>query len=920
MHHRHSIAFLTAASIAALGALSMIAHAEGNMTGRLEHPCTLINSDMVVQLRAIAGDTTQNKFGFSTAEVWQELLAQADRFLAAEPYTYSVVIAHTYGGDGTPWTYTLSDATPPRHDSSPNYPPWTAMTQEQRDDAITVRLKSLSAAYVVTGDRKYAEAAKTIAMHLANWDVWSDPSYTGGRVKACLDTGHITKCVGLFYDWCYDTLTEPERARLRAAIIEKGIEPSVAYVRHYPPETNGYAVITAGLACAAVAIRPEDPAGGEYLRQAIELTKVSFDMCGEDGGLFEGPGYGTYLMDSFAHVLDAMTAAEIESDVFDHPFLATMPFYTISNMTPDGRDMPCYGDGSPTRGFPETMSILAVRGSTDAAWYLEQIGAIRPRTLHQFLRFDPQKINPLQPTWNPSRPFVDIGYAILRDGYTPHRPFLAMKSGPFDVNIGHNHYDHNAIVISHMGEWIVTDRGYRDRSGGARTKFSQGSMGHSTMVMDIDDGFMVDEAFPTPGHEQVKKTGGRIEGFFSSDVLDYVRGQAAPAYNTHEMTVLTDFSRNIFYLKPHVFVMVDDISAPGPHSYNVLLQAGSQSVCKQVEGNAWTIEGAQSQLHCWFTGSQPLQTGAQAYPGAESYGPFLRAYTDRLPTARIISVLQPAAFGTGSLVRNTAGFEAGMQGWTPREHGDLPNHVIDAEIKRSGGFSGRIDRSGYYYSPKVKVDPGTELHTEAWLRTADTTNGGGYLAIHFFGPDKCFKTLTTEKGAPEDWTHLQLDVVAPEGTQTACIGLYYSGDGSGWFDDATFDIVGGMEVVEPTPRATVEPIEGGARGVLIDVDGERVALVTAGGPVVVGENHIVEHDGEFAVVSLGDPWRYVYLQAGTRLSINGQPALSVTAGGPLAAVAWRDGDGQIRLHAQDSLVPHTEPLADAEARVTVGGR
>ncbi len=916
MHCAQATALLTIAFITTVGTVSMTAYAAGNMTGRLDHPCTLVNVDMLTRLRAAAEDTTPNRFGFSTGEVWQELIAQADRFLVAEPYTYSVVIPAGYGGDGTPWTYTLSDATPPRHDESPNYPPWTAMTQEQRDDAITVRLKTLSAAYLITGERKYADRAKRIAMNLANWDVWSDPSYTGGRIKACLDTGHITKCVGLFYDWCYDTLTEAERAKLRDAIVKKGIEPSLAYVGHYPPETNGYAVITAGVACAAVALRPDTPDAGEYLEQAIELTKVSFDMCGEDGGLFEGPMYGTYLMDNFAHVLDAITAAEIDSDLFDHPFLATMPFYTISNMTPDGRDMPCYGDGSPVRGFPETMSILAVRGSTDAAWYLDQIGAIRPRTIHEFLRFDAELLNPVQPAWNPSRPFVDIGYAILRDGYAPHRPFLAMKSGPFDTNIGHNHYDHNAIVISHMGEWIITDRGYRDRSGGARTKFSQGSIGHATMVMDIDDGYMYDEKHPSPGHDQVHKTGGLITKYFSCEVLDYAQGQAASAYNTDDLTVLSSFTRDIIYLKPHVFVMVDQIESPTPRSYNVLLQAGTQSVCRQVDGNAWTIEGGRSQLHCWFTGAQPLQTDAQAYPGAESYGQFLRAYTAKLPEARIISVLQPAPFGTGSLIRNS-GFEADMQGWTPRANDDLPNHVIDAEVKRSGDFSGRIDRSGYYYSPKVSVEPGTELRAEAWLRTRNTTEGGGYMAIHFFGPSKCIQTVSGERATPQDWMHLQLDAVAPEGTLTACIGLYYSGNGSGWFDDATFEIVNDLEVVESVDPAVVLPIEGGARGVLVDVGNERIALVTAGGPVQV-DGHIIEHDGIFAVVSLGDPWRYVYLQEGCTLSVDLKPALAVAGGEPMTVAAWRDAAGGIHLRAQVDPAPHGETLIDAAAKVSTG--
>jgi len=224
------MAINTCAILLVWGVLCMSATAQNNMTGLLEHPCVLVNAEMLPALRTMATDTEPNKFGFSTAEVWQGLLAQADRYLDAPPYHYQVNMPQKGGKPSVPWEYTLSDATPPPHDDVPAYPPWTAMTQEQRADAITVRLKALAAAYLITGEKKYADRAKKIAMHLTHWDYWTDRSYTAGRTKACLDTGHLTKCVGLFYDWCYDMLSADERATIRAAIIDKGIKMILADV------------------------------------------------------------------------------------------------------------------------------------------------------------------------------------------------------------------------------------------------------------------------------------------------------------------------------------------------------------------------------------------------------------------------------------------------------------------------------------------------------------------------------------------------------------------------------------------------------------------------------------------------------------------------------------------------------------------
>lgn len=923
-----SITLWISIQICLLGLICLSAQAQPNTTGLQEHPCVLVNSDMLPVIRAAAADATPNRFGFNTAEIWQELLAQADAFLVAEPYHYEVNIP-LGEGKTAPWSYTLSDETPPPHDDTPSYPPWTAMTQEQRDDAITVRLKALSAAYLVTGERKYADRAKTIAMHLTHWAAWSDPSYTAGAVKACLDTGHLTKCMALFYDWCYDTLSEDERAAIRTAIIEKGMAAIETDVDRYAPETNGYAVLTAGLACAAIALRPEDPTVAQNLTNALEYTKHSLDLCGSDGGMFEGPGYGTYLLDSFAHVFDAVTAANIETDLFEHPFLATMPYYTISHTTPVGGVMPCFSDGSPSRGYPETMSVLALRGSTDAAWYLEQIDAIRPRTLHQFLRFDADRINPVQPSFNPSLPFVDIGYAILRDGYNQNAPYLAFKSGPFDNNIGHNHFDHNSFVISYNGDWLVTDRGYHYRYDPAMRKFSLGTMGHASMVMDIDDGYMNQTDVPAPGHDQVSRAGGHIEKFYSSPIIDMVQGQAAKAYNSDDTHVLDDFTRSIFYFKPNFFVMVDHVAAPEAHSYNFTLQADAMSVYEQAEQedangemttNHWNLLSRSTEMGCWMYSPEGISTQAFLYPGAEKYGQVLRAITEPVEEATLITVMQPRKADGSTLIRN-AGFEADISGWQPRANEDLPNHVADPEVSHSGKASGRIDRSGYYYGPKVAIDAGTAVNASVWVRTENTPVPKAYLAFHFFNSaGKCFKTVATEYFAGEEWTQLSLDAVAPEDTDTVCIGLYYSGPGAAWFDDVTFEAVaedGDDGAPAPVEPLIATPIEDGARGVEIELGSDRYTLITAGQPVDAAGMEIY-HDGAFAAIANTANGEAIYIQEGTHISANGETLLSA-GDEPATVSAFLDNDKVLHVTMADSVEPHAPLRAPADVRLTIRG-
>lgn len=898
-----------------------------NMTGLMEHPCVLVNAQMVEALRARAADDAPNRFGFSTAEVWREHLARADRFLEAPPFHYRANLPRGAGQEPVPWEYTLSDEEPPRHPGI-NYPPWTGMTQEQRDDAITVRLKALSFAYLITGEAKYAGRAKRIALNLAAWEYWSDPDY--GRGIACLDTGHITKCMGLFYDWCHDTLTDSERATIREAIAIRGCEAIMAGIDAYPPETNGYAVLAAGLGCGGLAIRPEDPRGGVYLQRAIEATRTSLDLSGEDGGLFEGPMYGTYLLDSLAHVLDAVVAADVESGLMAHPFLQTMDEYVISQMAPDSHEMPCFGDGSPGRFYPETMSVLANTGNPAAAWYLEQIGRLRPGTIHEFIRFDPDALRPEQPDFNPSRPLVDVGLVSLKAGYEPHTPYLCMKSGPPETSVGHAHFDSNAIVLSFLGEWLIADRGYRARYNPPATKFTQGAMGHSTLVIDIDEAYLQDTTIPSPGHDQVSRAGARIEEFFSSEVIDYARGEAAAVYNTDDLRVLDSFARQVFYLKPHLYVIVDDIAAPEEHAYTLTLQAPANGFVEPAGGNAWTIAGLSAKLDCFLAGPEGLVTEARTYPGAESYGSFIAATTPRTAEARIVTLLYPDSYDEAGLLANP-GFERGMTGWRPRANEDLPNHVIDEEVARSGGASGRIDRSGYYYSGRIQVRPGDTVRASAWLLTADVSAKGGSLRIHWWNDaGKCFATSGTDTAAPEDWTLLEVEAAAPEGAVEADIGLYFSDPtGSGWWDDATLEADIEREEIAREPISDVTPLEDGARGIAATVGDERLALITAGGPADIGDATIA-HDGVFAAVVLGgapddvqagapglQSWRMLYLQGGSELSINGRPVLTLPS--PATIAVWRDEAGEVRARMHESLAPHAAPVqADFTLSDTAG--
>lgn len=848
------------------------AQGAANMTGLKSHPCVLVNAEGLPLLRAKAADAGANRFGFQTAAIWTAIKATADQLAEAPTYHYKVDCPGENNVPLDTFDYTLSDEMPLRHDNSPAYPPWTAMFQE-RSDSLTTRLVHFSFAYLVTGDQKYADKAREIALHLTHWEQWTDPSYTAGYVKACLDTGHCMYAMGMFYDWCFDKLTDAERAQVREAIITKGIVPALGFVDHYPADTNGYAVITAGAGLAALAIRPEEPKAGEYLQSCIDKTRVSLDRGGKDGGMFEGPMYGTYLMDSFAIFFDGLVSAKIEHNLFDHPYLKTMDRYCIGMMAPDTRQIPCFSDGSPGVAVPELMSILAQRGSSDSAWYLEQISAIKPDGIYDFTRFDESKLRPAQPTWNPSTALYDIGYASLRDGFNAGAPSLFFKSGPTTNKIGHNHFDHNAFVISYGGQWIIPDRGYHSFYIPEKRKFSLGSLGHCTVVLDVDEAYYHDQTVPSPGHEQVQLAGGKIVEFFAGKSFDFVKGSAGQTYNTDKLKVLDQFDRSIVYLKPHVFLIRDQLAAPQPHRYNFLLHSDGNGEIT-AEGDHFLVSRGNGQVWAQTTSPAALTPHIDQYPGAESYGSFLRIETAPVAATSFLTALFPRPTYSENYLRN-GGFEKGMMGWQPRANEDLPNHKIETEGMSEGQQCASIEKSGYYYTERMGLPVGTNLTARAMIRTSELAEGqGATMTFHFWRGGKAFANKSTGRARGTEWKEVELTAQVPEDTEQVSLALEFFAPGKAWFDDVrlTTDL---PRPVIITP--TIKWLGTDAADVTVGQERFVVSFGQAGEKRQVGG---LQTDAEVAVVAFagGKPVRG-FLQNGTLLQYQGKRVVALGKSG-----------------------------------------
>ncbi|MBM3502081.1 MAG: hypothetical protein FJX74_25800, partial [Armatimonadetes bacterium] len=510
----------------------------------------------------------------------------------------------------------------------------------------------------------------------------------------------------------------------------------------------------------------------------------------------------------------------------------------------------------------------AHRGSTDAAWYLEQIGALGIDDLYEFIRFDVGRLHPQPPKWNPSVALMDIGHAALRDGLNEEAPSLFFKAGPYENNIGHNHYDHNAFVISHLGEWVMPDRGYHSFYDPAKRKFSLGSLGHNTVVLDVDDAYLQSTTVPHPGHEQVQRVGGRIAAFFGGELFDAVRGEAAAAYNAADRHVLDRFDRTILYIKPGFFVIHDELAAPEPHRFSLLLHADAQSVI-QPQDDAFTITRTAAEVYSRVASAVPTTARVETSPGAESYGSYLRVETEPAATTRFTTLLYPRPNPNPVLIRNT-GFEQGMPGWRPRSNEDLPNHTVVAENPAEGAQCGRIESSGYYYSDYFRRPVGEELTVRAKVRTTALPEGeGATMTLYFWREGKAFASKRVGPFAHEDWQEHAVTETVPEGTEQVCLALEFFAPGVGWFDDVQIDAeLEKPQVVTPEVHAI------GADGIDVTLGTQR-HLVSFGAAGAAREYRGLGTDGKVAALTLDAEGRAIaaFVQEGASVSWDGREVL-----------------------------------------------
>jgi hypothetical protein len=452
-------------------------------------------------------------------------------------------------------------------------------------DYIDKALQELSMVYLVTKEEKYAERGKQMLLEIASWPVgwdevvsvqWKEPGDEPGM--------SLAKVTHRAYDWLYDAFTESERAQVQALCEEvAGQVQRRLSEGNYLTYSGGShpARIMAYLSGIAIALKSESDKAEEWLDYSLTgLLTFYPHWGGSDGGWAEGVGYGLWYNNHYMPALEGLRLGA-DYDLWKRPFFRKIRYFFLYCTAVHGEMRP-FGDGAEKGGpalEPAFASLMGYHAhlfdDPQVGWWAKQTGnwnggAAGGGTLALVFEDD---LPSEPPTGLPqARAFHDIGWAGLHSSLAAPEEdtFFLFKSSPFG-SVSHSHADQNSFAVAKGGTFLAIPSGYYGPSYGSphHAQWTRSTKANNSVLVG-GEGQVIRES----------KASGRILAFENQEGLTYVAGDAADAY----MGKLDRFDRHVLFLRPGLFVLLDDLEAPDAARFQWMLHALEEMKLSKTTG------------------------------------------------------------------------------------------------------------------------------------------------------------------------------------------------------------------------------------------------------------------------------------------------------------------------------------------------
>jgi hypothetical protein len=437
---------------------------------------------------------------------------------------------------------------------------------------------TLSQAYILTGEKKYFNTAKTWMLEISKWDP-NGPSHTNNFGDAGIMSG-----LAIGVDTFWDVLSAAERNQIIRHTTIRASQFYNLWINQVESRSSSMHVwqhILHNLLQTSLALKGEIPEAEQWFEYVYELWIAQSPKMGEeDGAWFNGTSY--FGMNT----LSLIDVSSIFKDLSGTDFMTSEWFQNNPRWLIYAFPPKSVSDGFCNDGERYQFPIINYAGYADAmarllnlpyaGWYAQTIAKslgkeiaddeefrwfrIRsglkmkyPATVKEFML--PQAAR-----------FPDIGVAYMHTSLQNAQSdlMLSLRSSPYGP-MAHAHADQNTFNIAYGGKRLFYNTGYRPAMGDPHfLGWYKHTQGHNGILIDGEGQPFSDAAY------------GWIPRFLHGNQLSYAVGDAANAYSGAADGEKTDrgmklFRRHYLMLRPSTIVIYDELEADHNAGWSWLL-------------------------------------------------------------------------------------------------------------------------------------------------------------------------------------------------------------------------------------------------------------------------------------------------------------------------------------------------------------
>lgn len=328
------------------------------------------------------------------------------------------------------------------------------------------RVFFLSYAWRLTQEQKYFRRAEKELLAVAAFRDWNPAHF--------LDVAEMTMAVAIGYDWLYRDLSPASRSAIRAAILEKGLEPSLdpKHNSWLKVSHNWNQVCNAGMTYGALAVYEDEPElARKIINRAIETIVLPMQDYAPGGAYPEGYGYWGYGTSFNVMLISALEKAFGQDFGLSRQpgFLKTAGY--LQHMTGPSGNPFNYSDAGTGGGLQPAMFWFANKLKDPAVLWVERSRLLQEETS----RHVRDRLLPAIMIWSGGLGVADlpapkekvwvgggsVPVALMRTSWSdPAALFVGFKGGSPGVN--HAHMDIGSFVLEAEGVRWAMDFGMQN--------------------------------------------------------------------------------------------------------------------------------------------------------------------------------------------------------------------------------------------------------------------------------------------------------------------------------------------------------------------------------------------------------------------------------------------------------------------------